>query len=413
MRLLDVALLLVAICSASTGVIWFALLSGSPILRACWRMQTTFVIQLPLMLYELRRMDAEKFARWKRDTLTWTLPTGIILGAHFAACAASVAMTSLSHAILVINVSPLFLVAAATVQHLLSVIAHKSGVLAARGVALDAERKGLGLLSSLRTMLSPDVALPPTQMEAAGAVLAFMGMAGLVMSASSAGDEARATVAGDLIGVTASMSMAAYLLVGKRMRKWCPLFSWMCPLHFSAAITLAVTALLVVPGTVVASPDPISVFSWVYGGKTMLYAFAAGATAGCLGHGIANYVMSCLSTLVVSVAMLLQPPVSAMLGFLIGLQGPPGPAVLVCAPIILYGAFLVTMGGRDKGLHWRDVLACRLAVKPTAESAAFTAEDSATSVAVESGSSGEDAREENEWKPASAAQVPRLLPTVV
>ena len=94
-------------------------------------------------------------------------------------------------------------------------------------------------------------------------------------------------------------------------------------------------------------------------------AVAAGAalTASMLGHGLTNLVMNVLSPLVVSVAYLLMPLLAMTQGYVLGLQGAPTALLALAVPLIIYGAFLTSVGSRERGLGVRDALCCRLGAR--------------------------------------------------
>jgi hypothetical protein len=106
------------------------------------------------------------------------------------------------------------------------------------------------------------------------------------------------------------------------------------------------------------------VLGWLNGGPNALYALTAACVPGMLGHGIANLVIGRLGGLTVSVFQLLQPISGTTIGYLAGVQGPPGIASLLCAPVILYGAFMVTVGSREKDFSWNQVLRCQIRLGP-------------------------------------------------
>lgn len=381
--LVDFGLLLLSIFCASSGITWFALMTNmNPVLKACWRMQFTVLIQLPMMIYELRQMDRTKLGRWRASLLRVILPTGAVLGIHFWTVSVCVSQTSLTHAILLVNAPPLFLVSWSTCVWLVSRALVGPGPPHTSHGTLEPvvdETAQPRRQNFLQRMLDPSKCLPPTSMEALGALVAFAGVAGLVSSTATASAggaavvEAQATLQGDLIGLIASASLGFYFAVGGSVRKWCPLFSWLCPLHASAAVTTAVIGLLAFPGTTLVTmegkPD-VAVLGWMTGGPNALYALAAACIPGMLGHGIANFVIGRVGGLTVSVFQLLQPASGTTIGYLAGVQGPPGLASLLCAPVILYGAFLVTVGAREKGFTWRQVLRCDIHLMPAPSQAA-------------------------------------------
>jgi drug/metabolite transporter (DMT)-like permease len=403
-------LLLTAATSASTGTTWFALQEGTPVWKAAWRMQLTVLMQLPLLAWEVRRMEPALYARWRAATLALTLPTGVVLGTHFALVAASVQSTSLAHAILACNCPPLFLIAAAISRYLLGravwgasaadfgkLAEEPAAVGGVKGAAVEGEdawgQGGAGssaasatvtvtpaaspaagprslsaLLAWGRAYVHPARALPPTRIEVSGALLSFRGITLLVAGSSSpaGGVERGVTAGGDLLGVAASAMLALYFTVGGRLRKWMPLFSWLCPLHASAALFTTLLALAVEPGTAAT----YGALAWGSDARVLGYAAGAAVFAGMIGHGLANYVMATLSPLIVSVAMLGQPLIGSLIGYGLGVQGTPSAMTLVAAPLILAGAYATTVGTRERGLSLRDVLTCRVRGRAAAAAAA-------------------------------------------
>ena len=84
--------------------------------------------------------------------------------------------------------------------------------------------------------------------------------------------------------------------------------------------------------------------------------FGAAFFSGMLGHTIANLALSHLSPLLVSVSFLWEPLIGSFLGYLVGVQGVPGVATLVAGPLLMIGAFLCTIGGRDSGIDPTKVI---------------------------------------------------------
>jgi drug/metabolite transporter (DMT)-like permease len=228
------------------------------------------------------------------------------------------------------------------------------------------EEEDLSVPSYITDFFAPELSRPPTAIESVGALVSFAGICLLVGGSTSAGSSSSAsavveravTVEGDLYGVAASAFLAAYFSLGARLRKWMPLWSWMCPLHISAAVVTTLLGWAVEGGR-----GPYGPFAWVTDNAVFGYALGAAFFAGMIGHGIANYVMATLSPLVVSVAMLGQPIIGSVIAYLIGIQPVPGVITIIAGPVIIAGAFLTTVGGREKGLTWGDVFRCRLMKK--------------------------------------------------
>jgi hypothetical protein len=141
-----------------------------------------------------------------------------------------------------------------------------------------------------------------------------------------------------------------------RKRHGLPLFCWLCPLNLVAAVATTAASATLESGT----PGFLGPLEWAHDGHVFVIAGGSAISAGLLGHGIANFVMSQLSPLVVSVAFLLMPIAAVAQGFLLGLQGAPSMMTALAAPVIMYGAFIVSVGGRERALTLLDVLRCRL-----------------------------------------------------
>lgn len=444
--------LAVAILSSSTGTTWFALLKPTPALvKAHWRMTITALIQTPLMIRELRAMSTETYTRWK-TALPLILLTGFDLGLHFSSVATSVDHTSLAHCILLVNVAPLFLVAVAITRYAVSRAMYgpaqfqqlqedkdssvsslsssslsnsgSSGAVSKPAPSASTSSSSSSSSSGWRSLLSPARSLPPTLLESVGTILSFAGVALLVSSATDAAGsgsggsgagglvagESQVTVYGDVVGLLGSATLAAYFAVGARVRKWCPLFSWMCPLHIAASAFTGTCALLFVDGATV-STDGNGLLGWMGDVTRFGYSLGAAVFPGMLGHAISNLVLKHLSALTVSVAMLLQPPIGSVIGYAVGVQGVPSALTAVAAPIILYGAFLVTTGSRDKGLTWRQVLQCKLTPMAPASKERVAAGAAVAAVAVDI--SGSDAVKGVEGEEGSAADVVAAVPVLV
>ena len=220
--------------------------------------------------------------------------------------------------------------------------------------------------------------MPPTLLEFAGTLLCFGAVALLVSeagpapsssssSAATATDDGTvsvaarpATVAGDLAGLLASAALAIYFVASGAVRKrlGVPLFSWLWPLHAVAALLTTVLGVALESDL----PGYLGPFAWA-GGDGYVFGIALGSalTAGMLGHGIANLVMSQLSPLIVSVSFLGQPLLATLIGYGLGLQAMPSALAFVAAPLLIGGAFLTTIGARERGLSVADVLRCRIA----------------------------------------------------
>ena len=460
---LSLALLLLAVANASTGTTWFALQSGTPIMKAAWRLQLSCLLQAPLMLLELRSLDAER-RRVLWSTLWRLAPaTGVVLGMHFAAVALAVQTTSLTHAILACNTAPLFLIGIATMRFVTArVLSNResdnfdalaedgattdsaaaasastaaaaaatgssthtdSGSASWRAIDETADQAAAPLaaapLAAAQLVAAPVVTAPveamplavasfatataeavtpeasalpaaaianpavlpplpwlsvatspaPTSLELLGTLLCLAGIGLLVAEAEAAGSGGggkgggrfrNATVSGDASGLLASLCLGIYFVASgeARKRQGLPLWCWLCPLNAVAAVATTAASAAIERN----DAEFLGALAWAEPGGQRVFLLAAGSavTAGCLGHGLANFVMATLSPLVVSVGFIAMPLSAIAQGVALGLQAAPSAISLAAAPVIIYGAYLTSVGGRERGLAVLDALLCRL-----------------------------------------------------
>jgi drug/metabolite transporter (DMT)-like permease len=364
-----ILLALVAVLIGSTGPTWFKLMGSddptlSGLVRANWRMQGTFLIQLPLAVYEISRAgwDRARMREWLWMCARLALPVGTALGLHFTCVATAVGSTSFSHAMSVINTAPLFFTGASLIRFALSKVVPQGGNPAtptplAEEASEKVEAGGAppptpppSPAQPPPSFLHPSRSPPPGALEVIGSVTAFLGIYFLV--SDSASSDVPVTISGDIIGLGASLFMAVYLAGGKYREKWVGIFSWMCPLHFMAALTTGLLSL-----AMGASVDSLFAFWWK-GGTTLGAVAGAVILPSLIAHSLINLltVPGRLSPFIVSMILNLQPITGNIFGWAMGIQQQPSAFSLLCAPIIVLGTVLATVGAQGKSL--KDLLGC-------------------------------------------------------
>ncbi|KAF0692751.1 Aste57867_16210 [Aphanomyces stellatus] len=404
------AVLAVAVLAMSTGGIWFALLGDAtpPLMQACWRLTLTSVLQVAGFVYEVRSDPSLDAAFWTRFHHTWGLliTVGLALGVHFGSWGWSIAHTSLLDSLLLVSSVPLLLVILMVarwcfrrhVPHASTTTSDKAlsdnnGIVvphtphdtpqAPYACHADLSPASAGhdasLLPSLESahitsdddddgttaappprlvhiLCCPRQALGPTWMEAVGAVLAFAGVLVLVVITPPSDVSTHTTpptVAGNLAALLGAAAVIVYLEGGAACRKWMPLFVYALPVTATAAIGLAVASLATESSTTVTGLGPAALFGFFGDGRRFGLAFGAALVSGIAGHTLANLAVKYVSPLVVGVAVLWEPLLGSVVGFFVGVQGPPDAMALVATPLLLGGALLVTLGGRDLAWHTR------------------------------------------------------------
>jgi drug/metabolite transporter (DMT)-like permease len=321
--------LIVAVLSMSAGGLWFALLPESPpLMKAFWRLFLTAVLQCAGFFHQSRGLPPEFWSRY-RSSAGKLLVIGLSLGAHFGAWGWSVDHTSLAHSLLLVWTTPLLMVALMLARAVL----HSRGVWVELGEAPGAP---------------PPKPLGPTVHETCGAVLGFAGVAMLLASGAERSNEVAVSLAGDAAALLGAAAIIPYLEGGANLRAWMPLFVYALPVTLGAAVWLGLASLLLEGnlGATVGGVGPASLFGFLGSPRRFGLSFGAALVSGILGHTLVNLALKHLSPLLISVSCLWEPLLGGVLGYLVGVQGPPSVITAVAAPLILLGGALVTLGAR-------------------------------------------------------------------
>ncbi|CAD7953142.1 unnamed protein product [Amoebophrya sp. A25] len=151
--------------------------------------------------------------------------------------------------------------------------------------------------------------------------------------------------------------MCIYLLIGKRMVSWCPLFLYTTPVVFFSAFTCACLSAVAgeditffaagaESGSGAASKNTArAAFGFFQDSDYFFAALYLGAAAGVGGHTVLNYVLGYLSPMVVSTALLMEPVLGTAIGVVLEVTSPKvaewAAATLAGVPILLAGLVLL------------------------------------------------------------------------
>ena len=354
-----------AAVAGSTGPSWFRLmgLHTPTLVKVFWRMFNTFLLQAPLAALEMRAhgWDGRALAAWLAMLPRAALPIGAVMGLHFMCVAGSSALTSFAHTMSTVNAAPLFFTAFFVARHALSRLYYSdsnAALLPAPPAAPLASSSSSSSSSSSPPspppplhFLHPSRSPLPSPLEALGACLAFAGVCALVSLDSASGDHP-VSVLGDVLGLGASLFMAVYLSGSGACRGATPLFCWMCPLHGAAAAFTGGVALL-------------SGASWGGGAGGLLGCWDGGlpsfATAGSvlvpslMAHSLINLLTPAqrLGPFIVAMFLNLQPITGNVFGWVMGVQQQPSSLSLLCAPLIVLGTVLATLGKQGRTITCR------------------------------------------------------------
>jgi drug/metabolite transporter (DMT)-like permease len=295
---------------SSAGALFQHVDAVPPLLRASWRLQLTSIVLFPFFYRQWSSMDEATSAGY-RERRTWALlfASGVALAAHFGTWVASLDMTTLTHSLLFVTAHPLVIV--------------------------------VGML-----MLAPFVAAvrAPLHLESVGALICFAGAGITLLDAGSAQGDQTVTVVGDALAFSGAVFVVGYIVVGRILRTWMPIFLYAFPVTFIASV-------LLLPASMLMEEDfgTFGSFGWTdpaYFGWFLLLA----CVAGFLGHTGLNTCLRYISPLVVSVAVTLEPVLGSLIGWLFFGAGVPGQWTWVGGAVLLAGLMTVVVAAEQTSL---------------------------------------------------------------
>ena len=195
---------------SSAGALFQQVDDVPPLLRASWRLQLTSIVLFPLALMQWRIHGLEiKDRMLERNSLMWLLGGGLFLALHFGSWVASLDETSLTHSLLFVTAHPLIIVF---------------------GMALIAR-----LFNKYRS---------PNRLEIIGACIGFIGAALALIDLGDEQGGRTVTIWGDFLAFLGAIFVVGYIVSGRVLRKWMPIFIYAFP------VTL-IGAILLIPGSMI------------------------------------------------------------------------------------------------------------------------------------------------------------------
>ena len=255
---------------------------------AAWRTVAVMAILAPVAFVRAR---AEVRALPRRD-VALIGAAGVVLGLHFMAWIASVQLTSVASASVLVTLSPVFI--------------------AALGAVFLNERP------DRRTTVAIGAAV-------AGAAL---------IGATGGGAGAYPNPAlGNALALLAALLVSVYLLIGRAVRQRTSFLAYFVPLNAAAALTcLAVCAALGVP---LGLPLP-----------ALAYAVALGVGPGLLGHGSFNVALRYVTAAFLGLLTLAEPVVASAVA-LVWFGERPAPLAFFGMAVVLAAISAVVVGKRE------------------------------------------------------------------
>jgi drug/metabolite transporter (DMT)-like permease len=287
---------------SSAGAILSHVDSIPPLMRASWRLQITVLMLLPFAVWQYREMDLVTRGRLtEKKTLLIILGSGVALAAHFGTWVTSLDHTSLAHSLLFVTSHPIIIVI---------------------GTALLVRR--------------------PHKLETIGALIGLLGAAITLLDAKNDGD---VTLWGDMLAFAGAVTVVGYIVAGRILREWMPVFVYAVPVTLIGGILLIPISILMGEETSALGWIESDLLSWF-----ILLAFLAGI----VGHTGLNACLRWLPPLTISFAVTLEPIIGAFIGWFFFSEGVPGKWTWIGGSILILGILFVIKGGAEHVMDTSD-----------------------------------------------------------
>lgn len=327
---------------ASAGVVFARLVDQMgvpPALCASWRLAWVDVIQsIPflLTLRKIHRKDRERdlvhywenegTALWDNETtaepkeaeqllmprIVRAIPlialSGFCLGVHFSSWTYSLRETSLAHSLLWVSMGPIIINGGSWIAYLVGCTTQS-----------------------------------PSLIETGGTIVGLAGALIMLLDVKAGSNHAQdPSLVGDLVALLGAAAVTAYLLVGRHLRAWMPL--WIYAFGVVGFGYLTSLLLAFVLGELEEGFSIMGMFQHPY----FWYAFYLGAGPGIAGHTLLNYLVKFVSPLTISTAMLSEPLFGSCMGYLAGIQPIPGIYTWLGGLVLIFGLFAILYGESQK-----------------------------------------------------------------
>ena len=301
-------LLVAAVCGVSSaGALFQHVDSVPPLLRASWRLQLTSLVLAPFFIYQWRQQnDSIKARMFEQKTLVIITLSGCALALHFGSWVASLDATSLTHSLLFVTAHPLIIIV------------------------------GMGVLGTF--FIGHRL---PNRREILGAIIGFSGAALTLLDQGHQQGGHTVTLWGDALAFFGAVFVVGYIISGRILREWMPIFLYAFPVTLLASILLLPASWMMEPQF-----DAFGVIGWIEP-EYFPWFLALALIAGLLGHTGLNTCLRYISPLTISTSVTLEPLIGSFIGWAFFETGVPGQWTWIGGPILILGVVLVILGGRD------------------------------------------------------------------
>lgn len=297
-----IALIIAIVSISSSGVLLLKLPNTPPLLKSFWRLFMHSILMFPLFLNDIRKMNGtDQINKFQKSWIS-ILICSIALAVHFGSWITSLNYTSLAQSFVLVCSHPLL-------------------------VLLYLLIKGESL----------------SKAEIVATLTGFGGM-GIMMIDVNGGD---VTLLGNFLAFLGAVAFVFYIIFGKDLRHWMPLFAFSFPVTFlSSLFVLSVSYAL--ENINFNSLDSFSAWGMFSISDATNHSFyivlLLAIVCGILGTTLVSYSMGLVSPLLVSLSFTLEPVFAVILGLIFNVSDLPQIYTILGSAIAVISTFVATYG---------------------------------------------------------------------
>ena len=178
----------------------------------------------------------------------------------------------------------------------------------------------------------------PHRLETTGAIIGLIGAGITLLDANDSGE---VTLWGDFLAFAGAVTVVGYIVAGRILREWMPVFVYAVPVTLLGGILLIPMSILM--------GEQTAALGWVE--SDLLADFIKLAfLAGIVGHTGLNACLRWLGPLTISFAVTLEPIIGAFIGWFFYDESVPGKWTWLGGLILIIGIMFVIKGGAENGM---------------------------------------------------------------
>ena len=177
----------------------------------------------------------------------------------------------------------------------------------------------------------------------------IIGFAGALIALIDLGDGGEVTLMGDLAAFLGALTIVGYILVGRELRsnREMPIFVYAFPVTLGAGIWLSLGTVLFEGSAVTSLHSESSILGWTDPFWIVWVGYLS-LGPGLCGHTGFNTVLRWMPPIIVSIAMLLEPVIGAIIGYVWTRDTLIGLPTVIGGLMMMAGAMHVTLQGKSK-----------------------------------------------------------------